>query len=130
MVLLSGPKTVIARNWKKKKKKKKIKKNYVCRSLAIVHSILLDLRRFFLRKELDLKKIGKILKSLCYDKGKISGNFVFKRMDVGMFDRFCTSLKTRAQLEERRFDMNISDQINERYIISMNRNIFWTNKWM
>jgi hypothetical protein len=47
-----------------------------------------------------------------------------------MFDRFLTSLKTRAQLEERRFDMNRYDQVNERYVIPMHRNNFWTNKWM
>jgi hypothetical protein len=36
----------------------------VRRSIAIVRSILLDLRRSVLRKRLNLKKIGKILK-LC-----------------------------------------------------------------
>jgi hypothetical protein len=51
-------------------------------------------------------------------------------MDLGMFDRFCPSLKTRAQLEERRFDMNRSDRNNERYVIPMHRKNFWTNKWM
>jgi hypothetical protein len=51
-------------------------------------------------------------------------------MDLGMFDRFCPSLKTRAQLEERRFDMNKSDRNNERYVIPMHRKNFWTNKWM
>jgi hypothetical protein len=67
---------------------------------------------------------------LCSDKGKISGIFCFERIDLGMFARFCTSLKTRSQLEERRFDMNRSDQINKRYVIPMNRKNFWTNKWM
>jgi hypothetical protein len=56
--------------------------------------------------------------------------FCFERMDLGMFDRFHTSLKTREQLEERRFDMNISNQVNERYVIPMHRKNFWTNKWM
>jgi hypothetical protein len=51
-------------------------------------------------------------------------------MDLGMFDRFRTSLKTRASLEERRFDMNRSDKVNERYVIPMHRKNFWTNKWM
>jgi hypothetical protein len=27
-------------------------------------------------------------------------------MNLGMFDKFCPRLKTRAQLEERRFDMS------------------------
>jgi hypothetical protein len=36
----------------------------VCRSVAVVRSILLDLRSSVLRKESDLKKRGKILK-LC-----------------------------------------------------------------
>jgi hypothetical protein len=51
-------------------------------------------------------------------------------MDLGMFDRFCPSLKTRAQLEERRFDMNKFDKVSERYVIPMHREKFWTNKWM
>jgi hypothetical protein len=63
-------------------------------------------------------------------RGKISGNFCFERMDLGMFDRFHTSMKTRAQLEERIFDMNRYDKVNERYVIPMHRNNFWTNKWM
>jgi hypothetical protein len=67
---------------------------------------------------------------LCSDKGNISGNFCLERMDLGMFDRFCPSLKTRAQLEERRFDMNRPDRNSERYVIHMNRKNFWTNKWM
>jgi hypothetical protein len=36
----------------------------VCRFVAIVHSIILDLWKFVLRKEPDMKKRGKILK-LC-----------------------------------------------------------------
>ena len=47
-----------------------------------------------------------------------------------MFDRFGPSLKTRVQLEERRFDMNIYDRTSERYGIHMHRKNFWTNKWM
>jgi hypothetical protein len=51
-------------------------------------------------------------------------------MDLGMFDRFGPSLKTRAQLEERRNDMNRSDKNSEIYIIPMHRKNFWNNKWM
>jgi hypothetical protein len=40
-------------------------------------------------------------------------------MDLGTVDRFCPSLKTRAQLEERIFDVNRSDRNNERYVIPM-----------
>jgi hypothetical protein len=47
-----------------------------------------------------------------------------------MFDRFCPSLKTRAQLEEIRFDLNKFDRVSERYVIPMNKENFWTNKWM
>jgi hypothetical protein len=47
-----------------------------------------------------------------------------------MFDRFCTSLKTRVQLEERRYDMNRSNRNSERYVIPMHRKNCWTNKWM
>jgi hypothetical protein len=51
-------------------------------------------------------------------------------MDLGMLDRFCPSLKTRAQLEERRYEMNRSDRNSERYVIPMHRKNVWTNKWM
>jgi hypothetical protein len=51
-------------------------------------------------------------------------------MDLGMFDKFCPSLKHRAQLNERRFDMSIYDKNSERYVIPMHRKNFWTNKWM
>jgi hypothetical protein len=51
-------------------------------------------------------------------------------MNLGMIDKFCPSLKTRAHLEERRFDMNRSDGNNERYVIPMHRKNVWTNKWM
>ena len=67
---------------------------------------------------------------MCFDKGKISEIFFFERMDLGMFDIFCPSLKNRAQLEERRCDMNISNRNSERYLIPMHRRNLWTNKWM
>jgi hypothetical protein len=43
-----------------------------------------------------------------------------------MFNRVCPSLKTRALIDERRFDINRS----ERYVIPMHRKNVWTNKWM
>jgi hypothetical protein len=52
---------------------------------------------------------------LCTDKSKISGNF---------------RLKTREQLEEKRYDINRSDKNSERNVIPMHINNFWTNKWM
>jgi hypothetical protein len=51
-------------------------------------------------------------------------------MDLGMIDRFCPSLKTRALIDKRRFDMNRSDKNHERYVIPMHRKDVWTNKWM
>jgi hypothetical protein len=51
-------------------------------------------------------------------------------MDLGMFDRFCPSLKTMALIDERKFDMNRSDKYNDRYVIPMHRNNVGTNKWM
>jgi hypothetical protein len=51
-------------------------------------------------------------------------------MDLGIFDRFFPNLKTRAQLEERRCDMNRYDRNSERYVIPMHRKNCWTNKWM
>jgi hypothetical protein len=60
----------------------------------------------------------------------ISGNFCFERMDLGMFDRFCPSMKTRAHLGERRCDMNKSDRNSERYVIPMHGKNIWTNRWM
>jgi hypothetical protein len=51
-------------------------------------------------------------------------------MDLGMLDRFCPSLKTRALLDERTFDMNRSDKNNERYVIPMHGKNFWTNQWI
>jgi hypothetical protein len=47
-----------------------------------------------------------------------------------MFYRFCPSLKTRAQLEERRCDVNRSDRNSERHVISTHRKNIWTNKWV
>jgi hypothetical protein len=47
-----------------------------------------------------------------------------------MFNRFLIGLKTRALIDERRFDMNRFDKNNERYVIPLHRNNFWTNKWM
>jgi hypothetical protein len=51
-------------------------------------------------------------------------------MNLGMIDRFCPSLKTRALLDERMFDMNRSDKNNERYVIPMHRKNVWTNERM
>jgi hypothetical protein len=47
-----------------------------------------------------------------------------------MFDRFGPSLKPRALIEERKFDMNRSNKLNDRYVITMHRKNVWTNKWM
>jgi hypothetical protein len=47
-----------------------------------------------------------------------------------MFDRFCPSLKTRALIDERRFDISRYDKNNERCVIHMHRKNVWTNKWM
>jgi hypothetical protein len=47
-----------------------------------------------------------------------------------MLNRFYPSLKTRALIDERRFDMSRSDKISERYVIPMHRKNVWTNKWM
>ena len=51
-------------------------------------------------------------------------------MNLGMVDRLCPSLKTRAPIDERRFDMHRSNRNSERYVIPMHRKNFWTNKWM
>jgi hypothetical protein len=69
-------------------------------------------------------------KSFFLCKSKISGNLCFNGMDLGMIDRFCPSVKTRALIDERRFDMNRYDKNNERYGIPMHRENVWTNKWM
>jgi hypothetical protein len=60
---------------------------------------------------------------LCFDKSKISGNLFFESMNLGMFDRFCPSLKARAQLEEI-IDLNKFDRNRERYVIPMHRKNF------
>ena len=67
---------------------------------------------------------------MCFDKGKISGNFCLESMDLGMFDKKIPTLKTRAQLEERRFDMSRYDKNSERYVIPMHRKNVWNKKWM
>jgi hypothetical protein len=51
-------------------------------------------------------------------------------MDIGRFDKICPSLKTRALIDERRFDMSRSDKNSERYVIPMHRENVLTNKWM
>jgi hypothetical protein len=51
-------------------------------------------------------------------------------MNLGMLDKFCPSLKTRALLDKRTFDMNGSDKNNERYVIPMHKKYVWTNAWM
>jgi hypothetical protein len=61
-------------------------------------------------------------------RSKISGNFSFNSMDLGMFDRFYPSLKTRVLIYERRFDMSRSDKNSEKYVIPMHRKNVWTNK--
>ena len=51
-------------------------------------------------------------------------------MDLGMFNRVCPSLKTRALIDERRLDMSRSDKNSERYVIPMHRKNLLTNEWM
>jgi hypothetical protein len=51
-------------------------------------------------------------------------------MDIGMFDRLCPSFKTRALIDERKFDMNRSYMYSDRYVIPMHRKNVWTKKWM
>jgi hypothetical protein len=51
-------------------------------------------------------------------------------MDLGIFDRLCPSLKTRALIDERKIDMNRYDKYSDRYVIPMHRKNVWTNKWM
>ena len=63
-------------------------------------------------------------------RSKISGKFCLNSMDLGMFDILCPSLKNRALIDERRFDMCKSDKNIERYVIPMHRKNVWTNKWM
>jgi thymidylate synthase ThyX len=47
-----------------------------------------------------------------------------------MFDKICPRLKTRALIDERIFDMSISNKNSERYVIPMYRENVWTKKWM
>ena len=51
-------------------------------------------------------------------------------MDLGMFNNIYPSLKTRALIQERRFDKSRYDKNSERYVIPMHRNNVWTNEWM
>ena len=51
-------------------------------------------------------------------------------MNLGVFDRFYPRLKTRALIDEKRFDMSKSNKNSERYVIPMHRKNVWTNKWM
>jgi hypothetical protein len=51
-------------------------------------------------------------------------------MDLGMFDKIFPSLKTRALIHERIFDMSRSNKNSEIYVIPMHRENVWTNKWM
>jgi hypothetical protein len=51
-------------------------------------------------------------------------------MDLGKLDRVCPSLKTRALLDERMFDMNRSGKNNDKYVIPMHRKNVWANQWM
>jgi hypothetical protein len=66
---------------------------------------------------------------LYFDKSKISGNFCFESMNLGMFDRFHPSLKSRVQLEER-VDLSKFDRNEEVYVIPMHIKNVWTNEWM
>jgi hypothetical protein len=50
-------------------------------------------------------------------------------MDLGMFDKICPSLKTRALIDEIIFDMSRFDKNSERYVIPMHRENVWTKKW-
>jgi hypothetical protein len=47
-----------------------------------------------------------------------------------MLDRLCPSFKTRALIDEIKFDMNRFDKYNDRYVIPMHKKNVWTNKWM
>jgi hypothetical protein len=51
-------------------------------------------------------------------------------MDLGMFDRLCPSSKTKALIDEIRFDIYRFDKNSERYVIHMHRKNVWINKWM
>jgi hypothetical protein len=66
---------------------------------------------------------------LCFDKSKISEKLCFESMNLIMFNRFCPSLKSRVQLEER-VDLSKANINEERYVIAMHRKSFWTNKYV
>jgi hypothetical protein len=51
-------------------------------------------------------------------------------MDLGMFDKFYPSLKTRVLIDERIFDMSRYDKNSEKYVIPMHRKNVWNNKCM
>jgi hypothetical protein len=51
-------------------------------------------------------------------------------MDLGRFDKICSSLKTRAVIDKRIFDISKSDKNSEKYVIPMHRENVWTNEWM
>jgi hypothetical protein len=70
------------------------------------------------------------LKDLCSVKLRLVEIFVSKSMDLGILGRFCPSLKNRALLDERKFDINRYDKYNDRYVILMHRKNVWNNKWM
>jgi hypothetical protein len=55
--------------------------------------------------------------------------FVSKSMNLSIFNRFCHSLKARAQLKER-VDLSKFNENEEIYVIPMHRKSFWTDKWM
>jgi hypothetical protein len=51
-------------------------------------------------------------------------------MDLGIFDKICPRLKTRALTDKRRCDISRYDKNSEKYVIPMYRKNVWTNKWM
>jgi hypothetical protein len=51
-------------------------------------------------------------------------------MNLGMFDRFFPSLKTRVLIDEIIFDMSRSNKNSGKYVIPMHRKDIWTNKCM
>ena len=60
---------------------------------------------------------------MCFGKRKISEIFCFESMNLSMFNRFCPSLKVRAQLKER-VDLSKFNGNEERYVIPMHRKSF------
>ena len=51
-------------------------------------------------------------------------------MDLGIFDKICPSLKTRALIDEKRCDISRYDNNSEKCVIPMYINNVWTNKWI